>query len=101
MHHRSAPLCLVPSSRLEDERPASQQHESAQRQEAMQLSRAATLLACTAAVQAFSDSSPFILFSTAKFVSSPLYRSATARDDGLVADTVPPPGSRPPPTMHS
>ncbi|KAK0652222.1 BIG/ATPase V1 complex, subunit S1 [Cercophora newfieldiana] len=37
----------------------------------MQLSRGATLLACTAAVQAFSDSSPFILFSTAKLVSSP------------------------------
>jgi hypothetical protein len=35
----------------------------------MKLSRAATLVACTAAVQAFSDSSPFILFSTAKLAS--------------------------------
>ena len=34
----------------------------------MQLSLAATLLACTSAVQAFSDSSPFVLFSTAESV---------------------------------
>ncbi|KAK0626850.1 BIG/ATPase V1 complex, subunit S1 [Immersiella caudata] len=35
----------------------------------MKLSRAATLVACTASVQAFSDSSPFILFSTARLAS--------------------------------
>lgn len=34
----------------------------------MQLSLAATLLACTSTVQAFSDSSPFVLFSTAESV---------------------------------
>lgn len=37
----------------------------------MQLLRVTTLLACGAAVQAFSDSSPFILFSTAKLASAP------------------------------
>ncbi|KAK4453777.1 vacuolar ATP synthase subunit S1-domain-containing protein [Podospora aff. communis PSN243] len=66
MHHCAA-LPELPSLR---ERPASQQHQSARRQETMKLSRAATLAACTAAVQAFSDSSPFILFSTAKLAPS-------------------------------
>jgi len=74
-----------PTSILVRERPASQQHDRAQLPDAMQLSRAATLLACTAAVQAFSDSSPFILFSTVKCVHP---TSRPFSGESLVADTV-------------
>ncbi|KAK0754537.1 BIG/ATPase V1 complex, subunit S1 [Schizothecium vesticola] len=51
----------------------------------MQLSLAATLLACTSTVQAFSDSSPFVLFSTAELPS--LSDNAQLQTSGKVVET--------------